>query len=95
VSGPIGTVFRHFLEGAEDSSCFGRDWKREAYSISLQRCRYITVLSYSCVASGYIGTYIQVVLSNVIVQHGMKAWLPFFYFSVVLMEAYDRVRVGV
>jgi hypothetical protein len=97
VSGPIGIIFWHFHKGAEDSSCFGRDWNREAYNISLHLCCYITLLSYSCsyVGSGYVEKNTQVVLGNVIVKRGMKAWLSFFHFSVVLLEACDRVRVGV
>jgi hypothetical protein len=47
------------------------------------------------VDSGYVGTNIQVVVGNVIVPRGMKAWLSFFHFSFVLMEACDRLRVGV
>jgi len=97
VSGPIGIIFRHFCEGAEGSSCLVRYWNRDAYNISMQLCRFITLLSYSCsyVSSGYVGKNIQVFLGNVIVKTGMKAWLSFIHFSFVLVEACDRVRVGV
>ena len=42
-----------------------------------------------------LGKNIHVALGNVIEKRGMKARLPFFHFSVVLMEACDRVRMVV
>lgn len=73
--------------------CFVRVWNRQAYNVSLQCCRCITQLSYSCsyVGGGYVGKNIQVALCNVIEKRGMKARLSFLHFSVVLMEAFDRV----
>jgi len=43
------------------------------------------------VGGGYVGKNIQVALCNVIEKRGMKARLSFLHFSVVLMEAFDRV----
>ena len=89
--------FGTFLRGLRTVRVLAEIVTGRLNNISLQRCRYITLLSYSCsyVASGYVGTNIQVVVGNVIVQRGMKAWLSFLHFSVVLMEVCDRVRVGV